>query len=102
MPRDDLRTFEALILYYTSWADGRCSGLCNIKILCVCPPPPPGAPPTFLTPPRPVPGRPRPYLQSFSSVSCTLCECIETDRDRQTDRQTERDREKDNPLYRYR
>ena len=42
-------------------------------------PPLPGAIPTFLTPSRPLPGRPRPTCQSFSSVSWKLWECIETE-----------------------
>ena len=62
-------------------------------------PPPPRAPTQFLTPPRPVPGRPRPtckvsalYLENCASALRIW------DRQRQRQRQTDRDV----PLYRYR
>ena len=60
-------------------------------------PSPPGAPPVhpnIFNPSTTCPGSSSTYLQSFSSVSWKLYECIETDRDR--------DRDRDNPLYRYR
>ena len=56
------------------------------------PPPPPRWTPKIFNSSTTCPGSSSIYLQSFSSVFWKLCECIETDRQRQTD----------NPLYRYR
>ena len=71
--------------------------------MCMPIPPPfpphltPGAPPNFLTPPRPVPGRPRPTCK----VSALYLEnCANALRQTETDRQRQTDR--DNPLYKYR
>ena len=51
----------------------------------------PGAPPKFLTHPRPVPGRPRPTCK-FSALYLENCanalRQTDRDRDRQTDRQS--------------
>ena len=88
------------ILYYTSWAARRCPGLYTLKyrVYAHPHPPPPRCTPKIFNPSTTCPGSSLTYLQSFNSVSWKLCECIETDRQRQ--RQT--DRQRDNPLYRYR
>ena len=90
-----LKGLGAFNYKYTSWAARRCPGLYNVKNYVYAPrPPPPGAPPKFVTPPRPAPGRPRPtckvsalYLENCANAS------------RQTDRDRDRERQRQTILF---